>query len=129
MTYKQELYEAEINEKKFAQQSEKTSKFEAKIDDFIFVAPKIPQDFYDEATEMHNCLAGYVERYANGEDHIIFMRHKKDPEKSLVTIELSLDGQLLQAYQASNRKVTAEQKSIIDRWLDKTVAPAMTKIA
>lgn len=53
------------------------------------------------------------------------MRKEETPDESLVTIELGLDGSLYQAYQACNRKVTADQKDAIDKWLEKVVMPAI----
>ena len=129
LAYKCRLHRQEIDKVKFKKRSEDTGRFEATIGEYIFIAPKDPQDFYDEATEMNNCLASYVNRYANGEDYIIFMRKKDTPDESLVTIELDLDGRLSQAYQSCNRRVTGEQKEAIDKWLAQVVAPTITKAA
>ena len=123
LAYKMRLHEAEINAKKFEAHAKETVRFEAEHGGYVFIAPKTPQDFYDEATAMNNCLAGYVRRYADGEDHIMFMRDKRDPEKSLVTIELDLNGNLTQAYQACNQRVTDTQRRAIEIWLEKSVRP------
>ncbi len=121
LAYKCRIMKQEIDERLFAERAEKASRLEARIGDYVFIAPKKPQDFYDEATAQANCLASYVGRYADGEDYIIFMRKADAPEASLVTIELDLDGGLRQAYQERNRRVTASQQEVIDRWLETTV--------
>ena len=109
----------EIDKCRFAERD--TSKFEATVEDYVFIAPKEPQDFYDEATAQSNCLAGYIERYADGKDYIVFMRKKDTPEVSLVTIELDLNGNLCQAYQARNSKITEKQRAVINTWLERVV--------
>lgn len=123
--YKCRLMETKINEQRFAARVSAAVKFEARHGDYVFIAPKKPQDFYDEATAMNNCLASYVDRYAEGQDYIFFMRKHDTPEDSLVTIELDLDGELRQALQACNKPVTNEQNNVIQAWLRKTVAPVM----
>lgn len=64
-------------------------------------------------------MAGYINRYADGLDHIVFMRYAASPEKSLITIELSADEdpRLLQAYRARNTDPTPEQWAVINAWL------------
>ena len=128
-SYKCTLRREEINALHFERQSKKTAAFEAEHDEFVFIAPKTPQDFYDEATAMSNCLASYVQRYADGYDHILFMRDKDEPDVSLVTIEIDLDGNLKQAYRAYNHRVTEKQNEAIKKWLARTVMPALNKAA
>ncbi len=129
LSYKYRLMKDKIDKNLFTKRSKETSKFEANIDEYVFIAPREPQDFYDEATQQSNCLAGYVNRYAEGKDHIIFMRYSKTPEESLVTIELDLEGNLIQACQANNRRITEEQEKIINKWLSKVVKTAITTTA
>ena len=127
LAYKLRIMRKEINTQKFAERVQDAVRFEANIGDYVFLAPKCPQDFYDEATSQSNCLAGYVDRYADGKDYIFFMRLKEMPDVSLVTIELGLDGRLRQAYQAYNRCVTAGQQEAINKWLEKYVNPLLTE--
>lgn len=120
LAYKQTLMREKINEMMFAQQVERTKKYEMVVDDYIFLAPKAKEDFYDEATQQANCLASYVNRYTQGDCHIIFMRKKNAPEVSVVTIELRADT-VCQKYQAHNAACTAEQNAVIAQWLKKVV--------
>lgn len=120
LSYQERLHREEIDERRFGIMSVLTKRFEMQIGDWVFIAPTKPDDFRDEATQQANCLAGYIRKYANGECHIMFMRKASAPDQSVVTIELSNDEELRlrQAYQACNKTCTAEQKSVIDKWLD-----------
>lgn len=117
LSYITDLKREEIEEAMFTAQAKKTKKFEAKVDDWIFIAPITKEDFYDEAQQQANCLAGYVKRFAEGRDYILFMRKKDNPEESVITIELDLDGTVLQAYRARNRNCSEEEWAVIRKWL------------
>lgn len=125
LSYKCLLMQREGYKTQVENRVKKASKLEATIGNYVFLIPKEPQDFYDEATSMSNCLASYVDKYASGEDYIVFMRNKDTPDKSLVTIELSLYGDLLQAYQERNTRITETQKNAINTWLAKVVKPVI----
>lgn len=75
-------------------------------------------DLLDEARQQHNCVASYAERIAKGESIICTMRETKNPEKSLVTIELSPDMKTIrQKYLAYNNPIRSKSMSeFIDRW-------------
>lgn len=119
LSYQCRVNAEEIDASLFRRQHEKTVKYEWECNGYKFIAPVHPSDFRDEATQQANCLAGYISRYADGQDHIIFMRYAATPEKSLVTIELSAEEQprLLQAYRARNTQPTDEEMSVIDAWM------------
>ena len=83
--------------------------------DYCFIYPKCIQDIKDEATSQNNCVASYIQRVIDGECHILFLRHKDNLEKSLVTIEVR-NNKIVQAKQKFNDPVNFEQQEIIDRW-------------
>ena len=116
LAYKAKLLKQEIDKKKFQAQVEKACQYEDAVGDYVFIAPKVVQDFYDEAEMQQNCLASYVDRFTNGECIIMFMRMKNTPEESLVTIEVR-SGKVIQQYQSRNRLTTEEQKAAIEQWI------------
>ena len=85
---------------------------------YIFIAPTAPEDFYNEARNQANCLAGYVGRFAKGEDIIMFMRDKEQPEASLVTIEIVGDT-ITQALRRSNKQPLFEQVQALNKFAKK----------
>jgi hypothetical protein len=93
---------------------------------YVFIAPTCKQDFLDEAQMQQNCLASYVNKFVDGDCIIMFMRNKKEPTQSLVTIEIRKDDEgnytkINQRYQARNRVCTSEQNEAIDKWLKRAI--------
>lgn len=111
-----------IERKGFDAQAIVAKEYEWKMDkdegNYIFVAPTAPEDFYNEARNQANCLAGYVSRFAKGEDIIMFMRDKEQPEASLVTIEIIGDT-ITQALRRSNYQPLLEQVRAIKKFAKK----------
>ena len=124
LSYKYNLFEEEIDERNFKIQAAEASKFEYSTGDYVFIAPRVKQDFYDEAEMQQNCLASYVKKFCNRECFIMFMRKKDTPEESLVTIEL-IEGKVVQKYQARNVITTDEQDVVIDKWLKDCVSKVL----
>lgn len=88
---------------------------EKSFDDYCFIYPESTQDIKDEAVQQNNCVASYIQNVINGECHILFLRKKNEPEKSLVTIEVK-NGKIVQALQRFNNPLTEEQREIVDKW-------------
>ena len=76
-------------------------------------------DLIDEATQQENCVASYANMIAKGQTRILTMRESAHPEKSLVTIELSVDcRQVKQKFLAHNQPIRNKSMSeFIDRWM------------
>lgn len=83
--------------------------------EYIFIYPNCTQDIKDEAVSQNNCVASYIQRVIDGQCHILFLRKKDRPDKSLVTIEVR-DDVVVQAKQKFNDPVTSEQQDVIDKW-------------
>ena len=80
-----------------------------------FFYPDSTQDIKDEAVQQNNCVASYIDRVIDGECHIMFLRRVKEPNKSLVTIEIQ-NGRIVQALQRFNDPLTADQQEAVDAW-------------
>ena len=89
--------------------------YEGKVGKYMIIAPKTPKDMIDEGQMQSNCVASYIDRVANGHTMIFFMRLRKDPERSLVTIEVR-EGRLVQVKARFNKAPTAEQHEAVDTW-------------
>ena len=111
-----------IERKGFDAQAIVAKEYEWKMDkdegNYIFIAPTVPEDFYNEARNQANCLAGYVSRFAKGDDIIMFMRDKEQPEASLVTIEIIGDT-ITQALRRSNRNPLFDQVQALKKFAKK----------
>ena len=115
LSYKiSKLREAE-QVRNFSTASKRMQTFEGKTGKYLFIAPKTPRDLIEEGQGMSNCVASYIERVAAGETMIFFMRLKKDPDRSLVTIEVR-DGRLQQVKGRFNKRPTDEQNAAVNSW-------------
>ena len=117
LSQKVAMMKTEIDEKNFAVQVERAKKYEGVYRGFAFVAPKCRQDFYDEAIAQASCIAGYVNRFTDGECLILFMRDKKTPETSYITVEI-IDGEVAQAKLAANAAISEKEEAILTEWVD-----------
>lgn len=85
---------------------------EFKFKDYIFIYPETPQDIKDEAVMQNNCVASYIEKVMNGSCHIMFLRKKNEPKKSLVTLEIK-DYVVVQNRRAFNTEPSQEELEAI----------------
>ena len=103
--------------KGFAERCAELKKFGWENDKYFIRPPKDKTDMLDEAVMQANCLSSYVERHATGKTSIFFMRDKKYPDASLVTIEVRAN-RLAQAKRAKNENPNSEQLDAIHKWCD-----------
>ena len=100
--FSEELFKKRINKQ-----------YECSFGDYIFVYPKSTQEIKDEATQQSNCVASYIDDVIEGKCHILFLRKKSNPTKSLVTIEVR-NNKIVQARRHFNDPVTEEDQEVID---------------
>ena len=115
LSYQAELRKAEIDAVKFEIAASKAKAYEYKNSKYCILAPTKKEDFSDEAIQQANCVAGYVDKFAEEKSVVLFMRKTDDVEHSLVTIEVC-DGIIRQAYQARNTRITEVQREFINEW-------------
>ena len=88
MKYKEKIHKEEIDKRMWAESYEKMKTLEYEAGEFKIIAPETKEALEDEARQQHNCLSGYIGKVTRGEEMILFLRSKDDPEKSQVTIEV-----------------------------------------
>ena len=52
------------------------------------MVPECSEDIVSEGKTLHHCVGGYAPRHIQGKTTILFLRHKRRPERSFLTIEL-----------------------------------------
>ena len=72
-------------------------------------------EIVEEANAQHNCVASFIDRYADGQTDLWLMRHSSDPDRPLVTVEVR-DGKVRQAFQSHNRDITTSQRRFLAEW-------------
>ena len=89
--------------------------YECTYKNYIFIYPDCTQDIKDEAVMQNNCVASYIDRVIDGECHIMFLRNKDNPDKSLVTLEIR-NNRIVQALRHFNNPITDQDLEAIDFW-------------
>lgn len=89
--------------------------FNFEYKDFIITYPKSTQEVKDEAVQQNHCVASYIRRVINGECHILFLREKENPDKSLITLELR-ENKVVQARGKFNRETTKEEREVVEKY-------------
>lgn len=82
---------------------------------FEIVVPTCGHDLIVEGNIMHHCVGGYVDRVANGETLIVFVRNKNSLDSPYITCQVELSGQINQYYLAYDRCITSEQDKAFKR--------------
>lgn len=109
-----------IETEKFRKVVEKMKQFEYADEKYCIIAPSCEQDLINEGRNNRNCVGSYIKHVTKGRDMIFFMRKKTEPDKSMITIELSPNGkEIWQKYETANRKIEDTDKlEFIEKWMD-----------
>ena len=100
------LYKTEFDDKLLRKSYAEHSKaFEFAFGDYVVVVPTCAKDIVDEGKNMHHCVGNYVDRVVNGEDYIVFIRHKDTPDQCYITCEVYTNGHIGQYYLAYDNYV------------------------
>lgn len=72
-------------------------------ENFMVVIPQNCDDFKAEADAQHNCVYSmYLSQVVEGKTHVVFVRRKNNPVKSLITCEVK-NGRIVQFLEKYNR--------------------------
>ena len=97
-------------------------KYKFKDEDFEIVPPKEPDEIVAEGRILNHCVGGYVDRVANGETIILFLRKKSEPDKPFYTLNLDPTGKrLIQVHGYKNRWPATDPETLpfLDEWVKK----------
>lgn len=76
---------------------------------FVVVAPTSPADLVEEGTRLHHCVRSYIDRVADGQTNIMFIRKKENPDEPFFTVEISNDRTIEQVHGFANRNANTEE--------------------
>ena len=86
---------------------------------YIITHPACANDMRDEAAMQRNCLVGYIGAAMSGRALILFCRRAEEPEKSLVTLEVSPSTmELVQAKARFNREPDDDVMRYLAKWCE-----------
>ena len=85
----QRLRAGEAEEKRYGKRRRMLEKLYAfTMDDLSIVIPRSSEEIVTEGKTLHHCVGGYAARHVAGSTTILFLRHRRRPERSFLTIEL-----------------------------------------
>lgn len=113
-----EILEEQKNNEMLQKRLNELSKNIFKNKKFIVFPASSMSDLIDESKQQNNCVRTYVDRYANGECDIYFMRKVDKTDISLVTVEVR-DNMIVQKRIKNNQPTTEEQNKFLKEWEDK----------
>lgn len=117
------IHNQEIINTAIKRRSESLNKYTFKNKYYMIIpAPNIAS-LEDESKQQDNCVRTYAEDYATGISDIYFMRELKQPNKSLVTVEVQ-NNKIVQSRIKHNNSPTKEQLSFLTKWENKVLKGA-----
>lgn len=99
----------------FVQQSESIKDLAYSGSGYCIVIPTKPEELADEGINLSHCVGDYIDRVANGECHILFLRRRAEPDRSLVTLQLS-GRRICQAQGMNRRPITGQERKFLEHW-------------
>src|SRR5699024_7551702 len=79
---------SEIQRKQFEQAYNVNKKYHAEDREHILFAPETPEDLVQEGNQIGHCVGSYVKNVCKQTSAILFLRKKKQIDKSYITIEI-----------------------------------------
>lgn len=80
------------------------------------------EEFHEEAEAQHNCVEwAYLEKVIDGSTHVVVIRRKDNPSKSLITCEISNQFRIRQYYGRYNtdpKRAEAQFRTELSKYLD-----------
>ncbi|MGL4450709.1 MAG: PcfJ domain-containing protein [Sarcina sp.] len=107
------IMKVQFNEEIFNKRRDESLEFKYK--NYEIVYPETTQDIKDEGCQLNHCVASYIGNVIDGRCHIVFLRHKDNLDKSLVTLEIRND-KVVQARGKFNRDVTSQEQEVINKY-------------
>jgi len=81
------------------------------------IAPETPEDLVQEGNQIGHCVGSYVKNVCKQTSAILFLRKKKQIDKSYITIEIK-DGNIVQAKCKMNALPDEEQRKVIENFAE-----------
>lgn len=99
----------------FEQQNEGIKELAYTGNGYSIVIPTKPEELAEEGINLSHCVGLYIDRVAEGQCHILFLRRRSEPERSLVTLQLS-GKQICQAQGLNRRPITKKERQFLMQW-------------
>ncbi|OFI48851.1 hypothetical protein BG261_05535 [Floricoccus tropicus] len=114
------IFNAKVQEERrmlFSQQIQDRKFYEMELDGYIFRLPGNSQELINEGKTLKHCVGTYIERHAEGETTIVFIREKSKPNVPFYTLEYKR-GKLIQIRGEYNKAPSQKLKEVVDEWVE-----------
>lgn len=101
---------SDIENKKFAEVTDKYKHLEDSVGKLVMVAPTEPKDLITEGNVLGHCVASYVKNVVNERTRIMFLRHKGKEDEPYITVEIR-DNKIVQYRGRGNRLPADKQEA------------------
>lgn len=88
------------------------------IGDYCVIPPRNSEDVKNEGNALNHCVASYIKRVIDDKCIILFLRLRKEMDKSLVTVEIE-GNRVIQARGISNRNITNDERKALVEYCKK----------
>ena len=111
-------------------QKERIEKFEYEDENWCIRVPHELSEITAEGISLHHCVGGYLDRHANGETNIIFLRKKSEENTPFFTIEINNANKVVQIHGSHNRWLGNEPEAVpfVYKWLRRIEAEFDTSV-
>ena len=116
LTLKYNLNKEYFLNKKIEKFNEINNSLEYKDDQYIVFPARTSQELIDEGVNLHHCVGSYVNKVANAECAIFFLRKVRDIENSLITIELRDENRIVQVRGLCERLMDDSERKFLHKW-------------
>lgn len=113
--YKTRCRDRGYDPEQWAAAAARVAPFDQRDDKWSLIAPKGHDELIDEAMQMINCVATYMEPLVMaGKTNIMFLRRTSHPDISVCSVEITDDGKVIQLKgYANTTPVTREQREAL----------------
>lgn len=91
------------------------SHLDFELDGMVIRCPESPKELIREGQVLHHCVGSYVDRVAQKQCIIVFLRRKEAADQPFYTLEVR-NGKVVQARTTGNSPATPEVQRFIDLW-------------
>lgn len=109
------MFKKEYSDELFGNRIDNKLEYMNEKEKYIIKVPQCCNDVKQEGVQMHNCVGSYIDKIIDGNTQIVFLRNKKDSNKSLATVEIK-NNKLCQAFRSYNTKLTEEDVVFLKKY-------------
>lgn len=104
-------------EESFNIQKKKWEKYKFIKQDYSILPPESPMEIILEGDILHHCVGTYLDKIANGETIVLFVRRTEEPDKPFYTLEIR-NNEVRQCHGFANCDMTEDIKIVVDEFCE-----------